>query len=152
LCHREILGKGGDFLTDILSQLGVIVQQLGLSLSASALYEIIKTQFSSTNTPTVDGLKTAIKNELEVSGISASADTVIEALAKSGILVIEGSTFYAPNSIIMGSKGSGEMTFGNNSTSRTDKTNIVAGQGATIKTKGNAQVRQNPDGSITFHT
>jgi hypothetical protein len=34
----------------------------------------------------------------------------------------------------------------------TDKTQIDAGKGAHIQTKGNAEVRQNPDGSISFLT
>jgi hypothetical protein len=52
----------------------------------------------------------------------------------------------------MGSSSTGELTFGNNSTSETDKTKIEAGIGTFIKMYGNAKIEQGKDGSIKFYT
>ena len=78
------------------------------------------------------------------------ASTVIDALARNGLLVIEGSRLHAPQALIFGSV-SGSAIAGNNTRLSTDKTAIEAGGGAFVQTQGNAQIRQNPDGSISFH-
>lgn len=79
------------------------------------------------------------------------AETVISALARDGFLSIQGSHLYARDGLVFGSQ-IGAAIAGNDSILETSKTSIVTGKGASIQTQGNAQIRQNHDGSITFYT
>jgi hypothetical protein len=66
------------------------------------------------------------------------------------LLSIDSSHVYAKEALHFGSI-SGKAVVGNKSTLKTDKTAVVMGQGAFIQTQGSAQMRQNADGSISFH-
>ena len=125
------------------------LSQLGLGLATNAIYDLLKSLASKPLEQ--KALLNQIQNRIDLNGVAMRAETVISALTQDGFLSIQGSHLYAQNSLVFGSQG-GSAVAGNNSTLQTSKTSIVAGQGASIKTQGNAQVRQNPDGSISFHT
>jgi hypothetical protein len=125
------------------------LSQLGLGLATNAIYDLLKSLASKPLEQ--KALLNQIQNRIDLNGVTMRAETVISALTQKGFLSIQGSHLYAHNSLVFGSQG-GSAVAGNNSTLQTSKTFIVAGQGAFIKTQGNAQVRQNPDGSISFHT
>jgi hypothetical protein len=129
----------------LLSLLG----QLGLGMATNAIYDLLKLL---PDKPVEQALLAAeVQNRINLHGVTMRADTVISALTQKGYLLIQGSHLYAQTSLIFGSQVGGAIA-GNNSTLHTAKTSIVAGTGAFIETQGNAQVRQNPDGSISFHT
>lgn len=83
-------------------------------------------------------------------GVSMHAETVISALAQNGFLVIQQSHLHGNQGLTFGSV-QGSAVVGNNSALTTNNTAITAGSGAFLETQGNAQVRQNADGSISFH-
>ena len=78
------------------------------------------------------------------------AETIISALAENGFISIRGSTLHANESLTFGSVMGG-ASVGHDSKLATDRTAIEAKGSASMETVGNAQVRQNPDGSISFH-
>lgn len=125
------------------------LSQLGLGLATNAIYDLLK----SLTSKSLDqkALLGQIQNRIDLNGVTMHAETVISALMQNGFLSIQGSHLYAHDSLVFGSQ-SGTAIAGNNVTLQTAKTSIVAGQGAAIQTHGNAQIRQNPDGSISFHT
>ena len=122
--------------------------QMGVGVASSAVYDYLKKLASkSTDRKTVES---NVQNILQIQGVQMRASTIIDALINDGYLVITSSDLYAPDSIAFGTR-QGTAIVGDNSRLHTDRTSIDAGQGAFIKTEGNAQVRQNPDGSISFH-
>lgn len=125
-----------------------LLSQLSLGLATNAIYDLLKSLASKPLEQTA--LMDQIQNRIDLNGVTMRAETVISALTQNGFLSIQGSYLYAHDSLVFGSKGGSAIA--GNSTLQTAKTSIVAGQGAAIRTQGNAQVRQNPDGSISFHT
>ncbi len=126
-----------------------LLGQMGLGMATNAIYDLLKSLAAK---PVEQATLVAeVQNRINLHGVTMRADTVISALTQNGYLSIQGSHLYAPTSLVFGSQVGGAMA-GNNSTLQTSKTSIAAGAGAFIETQGNAQVRQNPDGSISFHT
>lgn len=124
------------------------ISQLGLGLATNAIYDLVKGlagKSASTQQVTQE-----IQNRINMYGVTVRAETVISALAQNGFLAIQGSHLHANQSLVFGSVQGGAVV-GNNSALTTNKTAITAGSGAFMETQGNAQVRQNPDGSISFH-
>jgi len=142
LDHNYSNGEPMDPLLSLLSQ-------LGLGLATNAIYDLLKSL--ATKPVEQATLVAKVQNRIDLHGVTIRADTVISALTQNGFLSIQGSHLYAPTSLVFGSQVGGAIA-GNNSTLQTAKTSIVAGTGAFLETQGNAQVRQNPDGSISFHT
>ncbi len=126
-----------------------LLGQLGLGLATNAIYDVLKKAV--TGHAERIQVEQQIEDCIRLHGITMKAATVIDAVAQNGFIAIQGSHLYAPSAIAFGSQVGGAVV-GHNSTLRTDKTAITAGAGAHMSTQGNAQVRQNPDGSISFHT
>lgn len=126
-----------------------LLSQLGLGLATNAIYDLLKSKAAAPIEQ--QQLVSDIQNRINLHGVTMKAETVISALTHNGFLSIQGSHLYAPTGLIFGSRA-GAAVAGNNTALQTAKTSIVAGHGASIETQGNAQVRQNPDGSISFHT
>jgi len=126
-----------------------LLSQLGLGVATNAVYDLLKSLAAK---PVAQAtLMAEVQNRINLHGVTMRAETVISALTQNGYLSIQGSHLYAPTSLVFGSQVGGAVA-GNNSTLQTAKTSIVAGTGAFVETQGNAQIRQNPDGSISFHT
>ena len=89
---------------------------------------------------------------LALKDITAVAEKAIELLARSGDIEVRGSTLYARDSVRMSSPPGTKFTFRDNSQSVTDRSKIVAGEGAEIQGSGGAEIRQDQDGSISFLT
>jgi len=124
-----------------------VLSQLGLGLATNGVYDLIKKLAAR---PVCEQeFKNEVQNVINLNGVSMRAETVIDALARNGFLTIQQSHLYASQSLNFGSSRGGAIV-GNNSSMRTDRTAIEAGAGAFLETQGNAQVRQNPDGSISF--
>ncbi|HVS83891.1 MAG TPA: hypothetical protein VHE60_19315 [Pyrinomonadaceae bacterium] len=126
-----------------------VLSQLGLGLATSGVYDLLKGLAA--RSVSRQEFTNEVQNRISMMGVSMRAETVIDALVREGFLTIEQSNLYASESLNFGSYQGGAIV-GNNSSMRTDKTAIEAGAGAFLETQGNAQVRQNPDGSISFHT
>jgi len=129
---------------DMITLLG----QLGLGLATNAVYDLLM-GFGQKEIPAAD-LASEIQNQINLHDVSMKAETVISALAENGFISIQGSHLHANDSLVFGSVVGG-ASVGNNSKLTTDKTAIKAKGNASMNTVGNAQVRQNPDGSISFH-
>lgn len=126
-----------------------LLGQLSLGLATNAIYDLLK--LTATSSVERKQLEQQIENQIRLHGMTMDAATVIDAVAQNGFVSIQGSRLYAPSGMTFGSQVGGAIV-GNNSSLRTDKTAITAGADAHMTTQGNAQVRQNPDGSISFHT
>ena len=130
-------------------QFSAILGELGLSMFANSLYDVMKTNFMSRNVSKEEWIK-SIQDCIDVHGVSMRAETVISALAEQGFLSISGSDLVADEALLFGSQGgSARIT---NSTLKTPRTEIQVGVNAAIKTEGMGHIRQNADGSISFHT
>lgn len=125
-----------------------VLGQLGLGLATNVVYDLIK-ELAGKNASTQQAAQ-EIQNRINMYGVSMRAETVINALVQSGLLVIQQSHLHANQGLAFGSV-QGRAIVGNNSALTTNNTAITAGSGAFMETNGNAQVRQNPDGSISFH-
>ncbi|ODA33359.1 hypothetical protein A6X21_18875 [Planctopirus hydrillae] len=139
-----LLTRNGSQMDDLLS----LLQQIGLGVACNAVYDILK-RHAAQPLPT-QTLAVEIENAIRVHGVTMKAATVIDALAANGVLSIQQSKLHAPDAITFGSI-QGAAIVGNSSKLTTKNTAIEAGRGAFVQTSGNAQIRQNPDGSISFH-
>lgn|SRR3990167_3956518 len=124
--------------------------QIGINLSSSFIYDVVKSYFTKEKNPTIEGLKTQLSSRLNIENANIKADNIIQFLADHGDINISGSQIYASKSIMMASSQDTKFTFGNNSTSKTDKTSIEAGHGAQIQGQGGARIIQDEDGTIKF--
>ena len=129
-------------------ELVTLLGQLGLGLATSSIYDLLKS-CAKEEIP-AEKLTEEIQNQINLHGISMQAETVISALAEHGFISIKGSQLHANESLIFGSVEGG-ASVGYDSKLSTDRTAIEAKGNASMETVGNAQVRQNPDGSISFH-
>ena len=128
--------------------LSTLLGQLGLGIASQAIYELI-TSYGQENVA-ADRVTSDIQNQINLHGITMKAETVINAMAENGFISIKGTQLHAKDSIVFGSKHGG-ASVGNDSKLSTDRTAIEAKGNSSMNTEGNAQVRQNPNGSITFH-
>ena len=122
----------------------------GNGIITNALYDTIKSLIISSNTK--EELAKRIDSALHLHNVNVNAETIITLLASNGFITIEGSHIKSNLSITMGSFNNGELLFGNNSKSETNKTSIDAGFNSFIKMSGNAKIVQHEDGSIRFYT
>lgn len=125
-----------------------LLSGLGLGLATNSIYDLLKAFANKQINPQC--LPDEVQNQINLHGLTMSAESVINALAQNGYLSINNSNLHASQSLIFGSQ-KGQAVVGNNSIMKTDRTAITMGDGAFMQSQGNAQVRQNPDGTITFH-
>lgn len=126
--------------------------QLGLNISSSFVYDVVKSYFKKETNHTVEGLKAELSSRLNIEGADIKSNNIINFLAENGDITISGTQIYASKSITMASSQGTKFTFGNNSKSTTDKSSIEAGHGAQIQGQGGARIVQDEDGSIKFYT
>lgn len=131
-----------------MDPIAALLAQLGLGVATNAVYDVIKNL--ATTPKSAPELTRDIQDKINLFGVQMRAETVINALAQNGLLLIQQSHLHGSQGLAFGSY-QGSAVVGNNSMLTTDKTAITAGTGAFMQTEGNAQVRQNPDGSISFH-
>lgn len=126
-----------------------ILQNFGISVSASAFLEFLKMYFESRKTSSTAEFAQQLDSFLKIQGLTVNAATVINAFAERGLLSIQQSELFAPEKITMGAGQNATFIFGNNSISRTNNTAIHA-QGNAQVVGSNAAMVQNPDGSVNF--
>ena len=125
-----------------------ILNQLSLGVASNAIYDYLKSVLG--KNPSKQEVTDAIQNLINMNGIDIKADTVINALAENGFLLIENSRLHANETLVFGSVKGGAV-ISNGSQLSTDKSATVIGQGAAIRTSGNAFISHNADGSVSFH-
>ena len=124
-----------------------VLDQLGMGLLTNSIYDLLRSLAAKGSSQTE--FRKAVQNCIDVHGASVKAETIISALAEHGILRIDGSRLEANQALNFGSQGGSARITG--STLRTATTVIEVGAEAEISTSGQAQIRQNADGSISFH-
>ena len=127
-----------------------VLQDLGVNIGASAIYDFLKAKFGTHLSVDKTTLEKELSAFLKIHDVKAEAATVIKALADCGFLTIKGSELVAPEAIMIGAGEGARFFFGENSISKTAKTAIHANGNARVE-GSNAAVSQNADGSITFH-
>lgn len=124
------------------------LQSLGLSLTSSLVYDLLK---SALHIPvTREQLVERIASQLNITNASIVADRIIDFAAQNGDIIISQTSIYATDSITMRSASGTKFSFGDNSSSKTSTSEINAGFGARIEGTGGAKIVQNSDGSISF--
>jgi hypothetical protein len=121
---------------------------LGVNLTSSAVYDIIKSALDTTLTR--EQLVERIASQLNIIDANILADKIIDFAAQNGDIIISQTSIYAADSITMRSASGTKFSFGNNSSSKTSTSEITAGHGASIEGASGAKIVQNPDGSISF--
>lgn len=116
-----------------------LLVSLGLNLAANAIHEIIKKFAREGKEPTIENLQRYLSSHMNVDGAQIKAEKIIEFLAQHGNIVINSSSIHAARQVTMASNYGTVCVFGNNSTSTTNQTGIVAGQGAQIVMSGGGQ-------------
>ena len=132
------------------SILASVFQDIGINVSASAIYDFLKAKFVSKSTIEKTVIERELSAFLKIHGIKVEAATVIKALAESGFLSIKGSELVAPDGIVISAGAGARFSFGDNSASKTATTAIHADGNARVE-GSDAAISQNVDGSITFH-
>jgi len=126
-----------------------VLSQLGLGVATNAVYDVLKSVAAKQGT--VEQAVVEIQNTMNLYGVNVRAETVINAIADNGLLIIRRSDLYANNLITFGSVR-GSASIGDVSSLRTGGSSIEIGRGASMETHGNAQVvLNNPDGSVSFN-
>lgn len=129
-----------------------ILGNIGLGVAGNAVYEFLKARLNGPNPPTKEQLQTELQNVINMNGVQVSAATVIDSLASNGIITIRQSKLHGPDGVTIGAVN-GYTFFGDNGVTSTDKTAIRSqGIGTGIGIQGTGAVKQNPNGSISFHT
>ena len=126
-----------------------ILGSFGVNVAASAFWDFLKQSFSNKSQLDRATFERELTAFLQVHGANVKASTVIDMFAAQGLLSIKGSTLFAPNQITMGAGPESEFSFGYDSKSTTDRTEIETPGEAEIRGR-NAAIVQNPDGSISF--
>ena len=129
-----------------------VLMNLGVGLGSQALYDFIKGRLHAGADR--DQLAAEVSVEfpsLTLENAEVVASTVIDLFAERGFIDVRGTVLKAKDAVWMRSAPGTRLSFGDGSVSSTDKTEIRAGKGAEIIATGGAEVRQNDDGSISFH-
>ncbi|MBI2315173.1 hypothetical protein HYU93_03930 [Candidatus Daviesbacteria bacterium] len=129
-----------------------LLLELGVNLTSSAIVEFIKKLLDSNLGIERQELKQQLAAYINIQGDDIKAERIISFLSNSGFIVIEGSKIYSGEAILMYAGQDAKLTFGNNSVSETPRNRIDAGKGAYIEMQGEAGIKQNEDGSISFFT
>ena len=122
---------------------------LGVNITSSAIYDILKSFLLKEPNPTLDRFNKEIQKHLAIENAKIFSEKIIEFLAKNGDIIISGSNIFAKESICLKSSMGTEFQIKNGSSTRTDQTSMEIGMGAFIKGSGGATIQQSRDG-ITF--
>ena len=128
-----------------------LLLQLGLNISANAIYDFFRVSFSKSKDINVGELKKELVSFLNIKNADIIAERIINFLAVNGDIEIKGSRVFAKNSILYSSGRNTKFSL-EESRSETEKTRIDVGKGAKIEGQGGAAIKQNEDGSIGFYT
>jgi hypothetical protein len=83
-----------------------LLEQLGISVAGSAVYDAIKNYFATEPHPTREGLSQCLRSQITIEGQEVWADRLIQFLAAQGDIVIIGSEVRAPGLSMAAQDGS----------------------------------------------
>ncbi|MDD5529503.1 MAG: hypothetical protein PHX21_05675 [bacterium] len=130
-----------------------LLLELGINLSSSVIYDVVKGFFTKEKTAyTKEELTTEISSRLNIENASIKANNIIDFLAQNGDINISGSQIYASESITINSSQGTKFTLKNNSTSKTNKSSIETGHVGQIIGQDGAKIEQDRDGNIKLST
>jgi hypothetical protein len=133
--------------------LTALLSNLGLGVASNAIYDAIKRYLSDDPRPTRDGLERTLQGVIRVYGQNVGASTIVDVLARSGAIVFQNSSVFAPHEISYVAATGARVSFGGTGRSETSKTAIESnGPRARVDIENNAAIRQKADGSIVFET
>lgn len=135
-----------------MSEFVNFLRDVGVSVAATKVTDIINSYMRNSSNPTWTGLEQTLSSQLNIQGAQITSSKIIEFLAKSGNLNIQGSQIYARDKVTIASTMGTQFTLANNSESRTDKSSIFVGYGSQIVGNGNAKIEQTEDGGIVIST
>ena len=84
-----------------LSPISAILRDIGVSLTARAIYDFLKSKFQGSEQIECAVVERELDAYLKVHGVKAEAATVITASADSGFLSIKDSHLFAPDAILI---------------------------------------------------
>ena len=123
-------------------ELLVLLQSFGISISAGAILEIIK---SWANDEIDEAkLKEQIENQILIEGATIKVEDIINALAEKGFITIRDSHLHANQSILFGSI-EGIATIAGDSMLTTQATSIETSGKGQVQTQGNVNIHQTED-------
>jgi hypothetical protein len=128
--------------------------QLGISIAAQTIYDVGKKVLSRGGS-SKENLASELASEipsLSIENAKVIADTLVDVFAEHGDITIRGTEIHAKDSVWMRSAPGTQFSFGHGSTSSTERTRIETRGNSEIRGTGGAEIRQNDDGSISFHT
>lgn len=126
---------------------------IGANLSSSVIYDILKSQFTSSKLPlSLDDVIHSIASLIELDNAEVIAEKIVKFLADNGDIEIRNSFIYSKAGIIYSTNRTGELIIGSNTNSETVNTKIAVGQNANINLSGGANIEQDKDGNIIFRT
>lgn len=129
-----------------------LLLNLGLNISSGVLSNIISSYFSHTDSPTRNGLKKLLVNELHIEGADIKSEKIIDFLAENGLIEIKDTHIFASRKIEFASTTGSSFIFGEDSVSETNGTKMETKGNARIVGKGNVKIVQDDeDGSIRFY-
>lgn len=128
-----------------------LLLSLGVNIASSAIYDFLKSTLTSESVSR-EQLTEELARFLNINNAKIIADKIIDFAAQNGDINISGSYIYAKDSITMCSASGTKFYLSNNNISKTSTSQISVGFGASIQGQGGAQIRQEPDGSISFWT
>ena len=114
-----------------------VLEQLGVGVLTNGIYDLLR-KLGAKRTSLLT-FNEAVQDCINVYGVSMKAKTIVSALAKKGILQIDGSQLEANQALIFGSEGGTAKITG--STLGTATTTIEVGSDAQIDTSGHAHIR-----------
>lgn len=124
---------------------------LGVNLTSSFIYDILKDFFQKQSQPSISDLKNELTNYIDVKNARVVSESIVEFLAKNGDITISGSKIFAKDTITMVSTAGTQFQIKDGSTSRTDHNFIDLGMGASITGQNGASITQSKNG-ISFTT
>lgn len=127
-----------------------LLLELGLGITSNFIYGVIKNYIANKSNPTIEGLKETLISYIKIDSANVKADKIIQFLAENGDIIISDTHIYASKSIIMESNQNTKFDFGNNSSSKTNKSSIEAGNNCHIIGTGGARIEQDKEGNIKF--
>src|SRR5713101_7565633 len=87
---------------DALLMVAGVLANLGMGITSNAAYDYLKDKFKGRTEVSASELQGAIGDYLIINKVNADAGTVMEILAKQGVIQVTGSNLYEPLSLTMG--------------------------------------------------
>lgn len=128
-----------------------LLSQLGISLTASCIKDIVYTYLNDEENPTRAGLRTELVAQLSIENAKITSEKIIDILAEQGHILITGTKVYSATAIDMSSSKGGSFTFENSISRHASGSLIRAGLGARIQGKNGGGIRQDEDGGISIY-